>query len=99
MEFERVQSMNEITSNQTVVQNVTTRLDSALQSIHEHQINLAEQTTVSGNIRAKETITVEEKVIREFVSALQQDIERIRKVAREFDNTDQALRDSYNYIR
>jgi type VII secretion effector (TIGR04197 family) len=91
--------MNEITSNQAVVQNVTTKLNSALHSIREHQINLAEQTTVIGNTRAKETIAAEEKIIREFVSALQKDIERIRNVAREFDITDQALQDSHDYIK
>ena len=99
IELKRDQYMNEIKSNQTVAQNVATRLDSSLQSIKKHHINFAEQTTVSGNARAKETIEVEEAIIREFASALQQDIERIRNVASEFDSTDQALRDSNNYIR
>ncbi|MBO1002262.1 TIGR04197 family type VII secretion effector [Pseudogracilibacillus auburnensis] len=87
--------MNEIMSNQSVAQSVTTRLDSSLQSIREHHINFAEQTTVKGNARAKETIEAEKIIIHEFVSALQQDIARIQTVASEFEVTDQALGDGF----
>lgn len=87
--------MKEILSNQSVAQRVAKELENALESIHKHQINYAEQTTIRANARAKEVIEVQKSIVNEFALALKQYIDRIQTVASEFEATDQILGDSF----
>ncbi|MFA8438663.1 TIGR04197 family type VII secretion effector [Pueribacillus sp. YX66] len=77
---------------------VVTKLENALQSFGDNHVSFATQTTVKSNIRAKETIQTEKKVVRTFTIALQQDIERIRSVAEEFETMGVLLRQGFNKL-
>lgn len=87
--------MNDILNNKSIAQTIATKFELSLESIEKFDIELSELTTVAGNERAKETIELEKDIVKGFVSALKQDIEKIQSVSSDFESLDQNLGDNF----
>lgn len=87
--------MSDILNNKSTAQTIATRFKCSLDSIEKHDIEFSEQTTIEGNERAKETIEIEKDIVKEFVSALEQEIDRIQSVSSDFESLDQDLGENF----
>ncbi len=82
--------MNNIQSSLQQVEQVITAMESVTKStsMSKRNVEVASRTTVSGNGLAEETITKQTTIVDNLLSAFNQDVERLRMVSKEFEETD-----------
>lgn len=84
--------MSEIKSDKAIVQQVADKLYQSLEPLsNQESVDYAHQTTLAGNANAKNTITTTEQLADDFLTTMQEDIEKIEHTGVEFTIKDDEI--------
>lgn len=85
--------MDKIVSDSFFTTKITTQIGQKNSGLEDVSCaTFDEETTVSGQAKAKESVTECTKVIGQFKNALQEDLDHIKQVADAFQQVDERLR-------